>query len=80
MPMLERILRTLSVAPMSGPELRHYAKTLFPRGGQSELARLTGLRIRTIQRYVSGSEKIPQLLALVVRLLASMTNSEKYKE
>jgi len=78
--MLEKLLRTLSVAPMTGPELRHYAKALFPQGGQSGLARQTGLSVRTIQKYVKGDLKIPILLALVVRLLASMTNSEKFKE
>jgi hypothetical protein len=73
---IEKVVHGRRIGAITPEELEDTLKHIFgKRGWQTAFARGTGFAQSTIGRYVSGRYPIPQHVALIVKMLATLRNN-----
>ena len=73
---IEIVVRGRRIGALTPEEFENTLKDIFgKRGWQRAFARGTGFAQSTIGRYLSGRYPIPQHVALIVKMLATLRNN-----
>ena len=73
---IEKVIRGRRIGALTPEEFENILKEIFgKRGWQTAFAPGTGFAQSTIGRYLSGRYPIPQHVALIVKMLATLRNN-----
>ena len=73
---VEKVVHGRRIGALTPEEFENTLKDIFGRRGwQTAFARGTGFAQSTIGRYLSGRYPIPQHVALIVKMLATLRNN-----